>query len=231
MDPSEILRRGRTSTFEGRHEEALRDFLWFHKHALEHDRAYYGVRLSFALGYWKELADVYEPAAVALDATRREAAESLLRGEGSRSLFHDVASIDRELGRTEKTYELFVALKAAHPDRVKNFADLAMSAIVTAEDFLLAMEFLPHPEHYLLVESDRVNGDLEREGVPRETAVRRREAYVHNYCEDVRMLLQVLLGVGEREWARAALVWAIGLIRQRKARAMVASNLLASENL
>ena len=52
MDPGEILSRGRAAALEGRHEDALRDFAWFHEHALEHDMAYYGVRLSFALGYW-----------------------------------------------------------------------------------------------------------------------------------------------------------------------------------
>lgn len=35
------------------------EFVWFHEHALEVDRAYRGVRLSFALAFWLELAEQY----------------------------------------------------------------------------------------------------------------------------------------------------------------------------
>jgi len=52
---------------EGRYQEALERFVWFHDHALEHEpSAMYGVRLSFALSYWKSLGDVYPPAMTAL---------------------------------------------------------------------------------------------------------------------------------------------------------------------
>jgi len=51
---------------EGRYQEALERFVWFHDHALEHEpSAMYGVRLSFALSYWKSLGDVYPPAMTA----------------------------------------------------------------------------------------------------------------------------------------------------------------------
>jgi hypothetical protein len=38
---------------QGKHQEALDRFIWFHEHALENDRGMTGVRLSFALSYWK----------------------------------------------------------------------------------------------------------------------------------------------------------------------------------
>ena len=44
-----------------RYAEALERFLWFHDHALEHNPGMAGVRLSFALSYWKNLGDVYPP--------------------------------------------------------------------------------------------------------------------------------------------------------------------------
>lgn len=47
---------------QGKNQEALERFVWFHDHALEHEPAgMYGVRLSFALSYWKALGDVYPP--------------------------------------------------------------------------------------------------------------------------------------------------------------------------
>src|SRR4051812_29867743 len=65
MNASERLHSGRTATHEGRFEEALSQFIWFHEHSLEEDRAYLGVRLSFALSYWMELAERYPPARAA----------------------------------------------------------------------------------------------------------------------------------------------------------------------
>jgi len=227
MDPGEILNRGRTSALEGRHEEALRDLLWFHENALKHDRAFYGVRLSFALGYWKELADLYPPALKALQSVKKQSEAALRRGEGGRELFNDVVSINRELDRESDTYKLFLALKRKHLDLTRKVGDLAIEAIVDAGDFKLASEYLPHPESYLLWLSDRLNDNLERKGVPRGIALRRREAYVHNYCRDVRTTLKILTGLRNRESAKAALEWAIALVRPRQARAMVCAQLIS----
>jgi len=47
---------------KGQYKEALQRFIWFNEHALEYDESMTGVRLSFALGYWKELGDIYPPA-------------------------------------------------------------------------------------------------------------------------------------------------------------------------
>jgi len=229
MDPGEILNRGRTSAREGRNEEALRDFIWFHEHALEHDRAYYGVRLSFALGYWKDLAEVYPPALEALQDVKRHSEAALLRGESGRDLFHDVQSINRELGRERDTYELFLTLKRNQPESAKKCADLAIDAIVAARDYKLASEHLPHPEAYLLWLSDRLNDDLGREGVPRRIALRRREAYVRNYCSDVRIVLKILRGLRHFGAAKATLEWAIALVGPREARRMVCAELVSND--
>lgn len=226
MDPGDILRRGRAQASEGRYEDALSDYLWFHKHALEYERAYYGVRLSFALVYWKELADVYPPAGAAMKAVRDETAAAVLRSEDStRALFDEVEAIDRELGRSRDTYELFLSLMAKDPERAKRCAELALPSIVEAEDYDLARQFLPHPEHYLLYKSDRLNESLQQKVVPRRRALAERDAFVHIYCEDVQLLLRVLEGIGEKAWCRAAKEWAIALVQSRKARSMVAMHL------
>ena len=210
---------------EGRYEQALRDFIWFHKHALKHDRAYYGVRLSFALGYWMELGEVYSPALKALQSLKRQGEVALIRGKGDRFLFHDVASINTELKRLNDTYKLFLNMKKKQPELAMKCADLAIEAIVEAKDFKLASEYLPHPENYLLWLSDRLNDDLERKGVTRRIAAKRREAYVRNYCHDVQTALKILKGLRHLDGADAALEWAIALVRPKRAQAMVCAQL------
>lgn len=59
MTASERLKVARAATREGNHETALRELIWFHDHSLEEDPALCGVRLSFALSYWMEVAQVY----------------------------------------------------------------------------------------------------------------------------------------------------------------------------
>jgi hypothetical protein len=225
MDPGVVLNRGRDAYWAGRYKEALDDFIWFHENALQHDRAYYGVRLSFALGNWKDLADVYPPAKKALESARSRAVASLRAGIGDRYLFHDIVSINRELGKVRETYNLFREIWNKQPDLAKQCRDLAVEAIVEVGDFELASKCLPHPESYLLWLSDRLNEDLERKGVPRRTALRRREAYVRNYCSDVQTALRILKGLKNYGAARAFREWAIALVKPRVARTIVLQRL------
>src|SRR5213078_5135076 len=88
--PDQRLKQAVAASRAGRYEEALRGYIWFHEHALEHDRAFYGVRLSFALAYWMELALAYPPALAALQAVRDQKIELLRTGRGDREAFHDV---------------------------------------------------------------------------------------------------------------------------------------------
>ena len=104
---------------DGDYAGALGLHEWFHDHALEFNPGYYGVRLSFALSQWKELADVYPPAMTALVRIRDRDCQRLLSGAGSPELIHDVASIDRCLGQDDATLELFRKVEAAHPELAK----------------------------------------------------------------------------------------------------------------
>jgi len=225
MDPGTVLNRGRDAFSAGRYQEALDDFIWFHDNALQHDRAYYGVRLSFAIANWKDLADVYPPAREALESVRSRAAATLRAGSGNRELFHDFKSINRELKEVRETYDLFRELWTSHPELAKECRDLAVEAIVDAGDFDLASKCLPHPENYLLWLRDRLNENLERKGVPRRIAMRRREAYVHNYCSDVRTAVRILKGLRNNDAAKSALEWAVALVGPKTARAMVSEHL------
>jgi hypothetical protein len=76
MNPQIRLQNAFTAAGEGRHEEALREYIWFHDHALELEPALYGVRLSFALAYWVELAQDYPAARTALEGIRDRTVQS-----------------------------------------------------------------------------------------------------------------------------------------------------------
>ena len=56
---SEYLDYARKLHDEGRHQEALERYVWFHDNALDHAPSMYGVRLSFALSDWENLGKVF----------------------------------------------------------------------------------------------------------------------------------------------------------------------------
>jgi len=225
LDPGEILQRGRKATFDGRSEEALRDFIWFHEHALEHDRSYYGVRLSFALGYWMDLAESYPPARAALEQIKRQKDELLAGGSEDRALFHDIVRINEHLGVEADTYQLFRAIEARSPEFAQQCFGVAVEAIVKARDFVRARKYYPDPEEALLRYSSSLNEDLAERDVPRVQRQRQQEAFIGIYCNRIRTLLAILEGTGSED-TEAARELAVALVESKTARAVVANNLL-----
>src|ERR1700748_254386 len=99
------LEAARQFASERKFSAALRKHIWYHNHALEINPAQYGVRLSFALGDWMELARNYPPALAALKKIRDQKTRKLLNATKDRELFHDVQSINRRLNDTTATVE------------------------------------------------------------------------------------------------------------------------------
>lgn len=227
MSPQERLQAARKATLEGRYEEALQEFVWFHEHALEHQPWLYGVRLSFALGYWVELAGLYPPAMAALEALRDRKSEALLRGEGNKASFHDVVAINRVLGRNALTHQLILKLDSGYPELARECAPLALAAMVEAGDYPLAYRYIPDPLKALEEESLHLNESLaalELEGDSPASATRF-TAYVHIYCESVRLLGSILRGVGEIGVAAQLEKRAIELVQWSRAREAVSERL------
>jgi len=203
----------------GRYEEALREHIWFHDHALEEEPALYGVRLSYALGDWAELANRYPPALTALKAIRDTKSERLVQGDGDRRLFHDVRAINEHLDQQASTYELFVRLQETNPAVAEKCADLAMAAIVGAKDFGLARKLVRDPDNAIRKWSRILNEDVaDLPNEPPSKASRLLDAYVHYYVTQVRLLLDVFIGVGELEIAKSLRESALAAVESLPAR-------------
>jgi len=127
---------------DGKYQEALERFLWFHDHVLEHEPAMYGVRLSFALSSWKKLGDVYPPALAAFKKTRDEKTELLIQKKGSYHLFHDVQSLNETLEEDARTVELFRTLDREQPDLAKECWQAAQDAVIAGKNYDLAKKYI-----------------------------------------------------------------------------------------
>ena len=201
MNAHERLQAGRAATYEGRFEEALLQFLWFHDHALQEDPAFAGVRLSFALGYWLELAEQYAPALEAFRA-RRDAKVAILRaGQLDRSLFHDVEAMSERLQEDEITASLFVLLHERSPDFARACSRIAVPMLVRTRHFALAKEYMPEPKARVERLVHELLRDIEEiEERPRTRAPRFR-AFTHIFSEDLRDVLTVLRATGSGKQA------------------------------
>jgi hypothetical protein len=198
MDLQARLDAAMNAARQGDHEGALREYVWFHEHALEHDAAYCGVRLSFALGAWAELAEAYPPARDALIQIRDSKARQLLQGEGDRDTFDDVEAINSHLGDRRATYEVFRQLREMQPGVADACADLAWETAAVFDDFVLARTCIDDPSTQLRVWADELNESISftRADVPGPQAELEDEISAE-FARRVALLLRVLTHVGE----------------------------------
>jgi hypothetical protein len=141
-DPQAILQEARADTRAGKYETALAKHLWFHKNALSIDHSFYGVRLSFALSYWHELAKVYPPALSKMEEIRDQAAQNVMDGKDLRESFHDMTAINRTLNEESHTKGVFEVLDSKNPTAAKQIFDLAQPALVRAKAYGLVAKYL-----------------------------------------------------------------------------------------
>ena len=143
-DPQTILREVRADADAGEFETALAKHIWFHRYALKYLPSLYGVRLSFALGYWGELGKSYPAALDRLVRIRDSTRQAFLRRKNKqlRDLFHDFSSINRELDEDKQTVELFIELDRLASPKAELVFELALPALLMAKEYKLCGKYL-----------------------------------------------------------------------------------------
>lgn len=141
-DPTAILRETASDVRNGHYALALKKHRWFFDQALEHEPAQYGVRLSFALGYWYELAQVYPPAMDELHALRDRATQNAIAGIDVRESFHDASSINRVLNDITATRDLFLKLHETNRAHAQTAYSIAQPVLIAFGEYGLCSEYL-----------------------------------------------------------------------------------------
>ncbi|WUR14886.1 hypothetical protein E7V67_007175 [[Empedobacter] haloabium] len=210
----EVLERARKARLENRFEDALRDHLWFHENALAVEPGMAGVRLSFALRDWIYLAEQFPLARRALQGLRDRDTARMLNGAASRELFRDISAINGALGEERATHELFVQVDIQMPQLAQQCADLALPALVAAEDWALARRHLPEPLERVSHLATHLNAYTEQLAKSGSTSsAPALLATVLNYTKEVRMIALVLARVDEEELAAQVTTAALDELR------------------
>jgi hypothetical protein len=213
MNAQERLHAAHLGTLQGKYAEALSEYVWFHHHALAERRSLYGVRLSFALAHWKDLAEVYPPALAALHEVLDDKRRRLLSGEHDRELFHDVEALNRCLGASVETSKLFGVLDREAPKFAQECSDFALGALVEAEEFTLAAKYLPDPVGRISRLAERLTQDIERIPERPRSKSRRYRAYTWNFTLDLRTVTAILSGAGRQDEADNCRVRTFALLK------------------
>ena len=201
INPQEILSSATDDRASGEYEIALQKHIWFHNNVLKHERSYYGVRLSFALSYWVELANEYSPA---LDALLNELmlAEQKVR-EGSdcdTNPFHDFTAINRKLGEFEPVVQLFKYLDSDRPEMaIKNF-NLAKSSLIRSKEYLLYKKYLKPSEDISSIQKQYFH-DLNLSKDKR-FGSKMQEYADSSYIDSVTTIVAILSVTGDKEEAK-----------------------------
>lgn len=141
-NPQAILQEARADTRAKRYETALAKHVWFHEKALSIEPALYGVRLSFALSYWLELAKEYPPALTKLKEIRDQAKKNVMAGTNVRKSFHDMESINEHLDEQSATKKVFEILHEKSPKAAKQVFDLAQPSLVQGKAYSLIGKYV-----------------------------------------------------------------------------------------
>jgi hypothetical protein len=203
MTAQERLHAAHLAAMDGKYEDALAEYVWFHDHALEEQPSLYGVRLSFALSYWAELGQSYPPALHALLEVRDRKARSLFSGAADRELFHDVEAINQYLGDHKATSLLFEQLDREHPALAVECANLAQEALVAAGNYALAAKYLTDPQARIAKLAEQLSEDVARIPERPRSKSPRYGAYTWNFAQDLRLVMSALSGAGRASEAQA----------------------------
>jgi hypothetical protein len=155
-DPHEILHEAVADGRNGHPEIALAKFLWFHENATSYEPSLSAVRVSFALGYWMDLASSYRPALDAFVRVRDETESAFRKNWTDFNRFKDVASMNARLGERERTATLFLAVASQDHGAAADLYRVAERHLISAGAYRACAPFLEvdkriarAAEHYL----------------------------------------------------------------------------------
>jgi len=201
IDPAEVLAEAERLKDAGDFESALQRHLWIHHESLGVCPAFRGVRLSFALMYWRELGEVFPPALVAMRRVRDENLAAIQSGDSVGQNYLDALALNRELGDHSQNVEMLETLEVADPPRAEKLFPFLFDSLVSAKAWKTARRFIPDPHVKLtefLSDLERVLAEFPQTTEP--LPLRRRGA-IFGFSRNLRMLLEVLDGNGEQRLA------------------------------
>src|SRR5205085_5152579 len=182
-------------------------------HALEHRPSHAGVRLSFALSYWMELARRYPKAKQALIEIRDRGARQFNTGGGDFALFMEVSALNRELGEQDATVALFKSIQSQDMNLARQCYPTVEELLMEKGEYAVCVNFIP--DFQASFENVRVIWERTLEIIDRTPEVKqaalRRQAQ-QTFVKDTRKLIEILVGIGRKAEAEQIREQAVAIL-------------------
>lgn len=194
---------GRRLATQGKHAEALIEFLWCYDEGMVQVGYFQGARNHYLLSALARLATVYPPAREALVERRDRAQADLLAPAGYSSAASDLGSLNHALGEDAKTMTLFEQLPA--DDKRRSILGPALlPQLLQARRYVDALTAQPHAS--LILMAARMAAPMPgTEMLPAETLASLRDQRINWFAERI----EILAGAGELDLAREFLAKAL----------------------
>ncbi len=193
-DPSKVLTEARDLADKGRYEEALQRHIWYHNHALEYGPSQTGVRLSFALSSWMDLARKFPKARQALVEIRDREKATFADGKGDATLFHEVSAINSNLHEEDDTMTLFKSIVKQDPELARRCYAVVEDLLVRKGDYELCMSFIPNSE----ARFNSIRQEKERMAQMSFGNSRVKEAFDGRFVKQTCGLIEILVATGHK---------------------------------
>jgi len=198
-DLDKIRQEAATLARQGRYEEALQRQLWYHNHALQYQPSLSGLRLTFALSQWTELARRYPKAKEALLEIRDRGANEFAQGGGYFELFMEVAAINRELGEQEATLALLKSIQARDPKLARQCYFVAEELLIEKGEYALCASFIKDfQERFERNRSTRERTLANLDRFPETNRAPLQESADRSFISSSRILIEILIGIGRK---------------------------------
>lgn len=172
LEPSEVLNGARKAFAEKDYEDALEKYEWFFENSTSIDSSYHGVRLSYCLGEWAELAKVYPPAEHKLLKLKQIA---LANFDSTKSInsFNDYANICGYLDCTDESIDQFLKIHKTNTELAKKIFRYIYEPLARMEKWGICREYMGNGYKryeeileifdYCIKHSKEKDGDIGRE--------------------------------------------------------------------
>lgn len=172
MSMQQLLNEAQADAAAGRYKEALAKQIWFRDNALKREPSMVGVRDSFALMYWAQLAQKYPPAMTKLASIRDQAIKTVFSGHTedrtAARAYLTAVSINNGLNESSKNVELFKALDAHDPAAAKQVYSVAEKDLIAAKEYALCGHYIDADRSYaqVLANYNRLKDMPKSQGTP-----------------------------------------------------------------
>jgi hypothetical protein len=205
----------------GKFDKALEKHLWFHEASRE-SPGMGGVRLSFALESWLDLANKYSPAMDSLIQLRDGYKDSLLKGNGTFDNFHDLFAINLYLKNDGNTYSVFMKLHENYPEQAKSYYHVVEDILIDKKQYDICAAYITDPmKKYKHIEKlHKLNKDFSRkQSGPRDEEFEQytEESYTKGVCQ----LIGVLSALGKADVAKEIQMASLKYIENEKIRTAI----------